>query len=328
MAQPTQVTITGAAGQVGYALAFRAAAGELLGPETPIVLRLLDIEPAMPALHGVAMELADGAFPLLTDVVVTSDVDQAFDGTSWALLVGATPRQQGMERGDLLAANATNFGPQGRAIAARAAADVRVLVVGNPCNTNCLIARAHAPEVPDERWFALTRLDENRAKAALATKAGAPVSAVTNMAIWGNHSATQYPDAAHALIDGRPVPEVITDEAWLQGEFITEVQSRGAAIIAARKLSSAGSAAHAIIESVRSIHLGTPAHDWTSLGVVSQGEYNVPEGLVFSYPVRSDGETCTVVSGIDHAETATRLLDATTIELLQERSAVQHLLPR
>lgn len=325
--RPVTVTVTGAAGQVGYALLFRIASGELLGPDTPVALRLLDIEPAVPALNGVAMELADGAFPLLADVFVTADVDRAFDGTSWALLVGATPRRQGMERGDLLAANATNFGPQGQAIAASAAADVRVLVVGNPCNTNCLIARAHAREIPDERWFALTRLDENRAKAALATRAGVAVSTVTNMAIWGNHSATQFPDAIHARIDGHPAPDVISDREWLRGGFIADVQNRGAAIIAARGLSSAGSAAHAIIDSVRSIRLGTPDRDWTSLALISHGEYDVPEGLVFSYPVRSNAGRCRVVTGIEHDAEGRQFLRTTTDELLREREMVQSLLP-
>jgi malate dehydrogenase len=317
-AQAVTVTVTGAAGQVGYALLFRIAAGELLGPDTPVALRLLDIEPAMPALNGVAMELADGAFPLLTDVFVTADADQAFAGTSWALLVGATPRRQGMERGDLLAANAVNFGPQCRAIAA--AADVRVLVVGNPCNTNCLIARAHAPEIPDERWFAMTRLDENRAKAALAARAGVPVSTVTNMAIWGNHSATQFP-AMHARIDGRPVPEVIPDRAWLRDPFIADVQNRGAAIIAARGLSSAGSAAHAIVDSVRSIGSGTPAADWTWLAVISHGQYDVPGSGAKRWselPRRA---------GIGHDEDGRQLLRSTTDELLREREMVRNLLP-
>jgi malate dehydrogenase len=232
-----------------------------------------------------------------------------------------------MERRDLLAANATNFGPQGRAIAANAAADVRVLVVGNPCNTNCLIARAHAPEIPDERWFALTRLDENRAKAALAARAGVPVSTVTNMVIWGNHSATQFPDAMHARIGGRLVPEMITDREWLRSGFIADVQNRGAAIIAARGLSSAGSAAHAIIDSVRSIQLGTPDQDWTSLALISHGEYDVPDGLVFSYPVRSDGAHCAVVTGIDHDEYGQRLLRTTSDELMREREMIRNLLP-
>jgi malate dehydrogenase len=321
------VTVTGAAGQVGYALVFRIASGQLLGPETPVVLRMLDIEPALPALEGVAMELDDCAFPLLADTVVTADAEVAFDGVSWALLVGAMPRKEGMERGDLLAANGGIFGPQGRAIAARAASDVRVLVVGNPCNTNCLIARANAPDVPAERWFAMTRLDENRARAQLAKRAGVPVSQVTNMAIWGNHSATQYPDAMNARIGGRPAPEVIGDDEWLRGEFITTVQKRGAAIIAARKLSSAGSAAAAVIDSVRAIDGGTAPGDWTSLAVVSRGEYGVPAGLQFGYPVATDGTAWHVVDGIRHDERARQLIKATTDELLQEQSLVKELIP-
>jgi malate dehydrogenase len=324
---PVHVTVTGAAGQVGYALVFRIASGQLLGPDTPIVLRLLDIEPALPALNGVAMELDDCAFPLLSDIVVTADAEVAFDGTSWALLVGAMPRKEGMERGDLLAANGGIFGPQGRAIAGRAAADVRILVVGNPCNTNCLIARANAPDVPAERWFAMTRLDENRARAQLAKRAGVPVAQVTNMAIWGNHSATQYPDAVNARIGGRPAPEVIGDEAWLRGEFIATVQKRGAAIIAARKLSSAGSAAAAVVDSVNAIAAGTAPGDWTSLAVVSRGEYDVPEGLQFGFPVASDGAGWHVVEGIQHDARARELLRATTDELLGEQSLVRQLIP-
>jgi malate dehydrogenase len=323
---PVHVTVTGAAGQVGYALVFRIASGQLLGPDIPVVLRMLDIEPALPALEGVAMELDDCAFPLLSGMVVTAGAEEAFDGASWGLLVGALPRKEGMERGDLLAANGGIFGPQGRAIAARAASDVRVLVVGNPCNTNCLIARANAPDVPAERWFAMTRLDENRAKAQLAKRAGAPVSQVTNMAIWGNHSATQYPDAHNARIGGRPAPEVIGDAAWLRGEFISTVQKRGAAIIAARKLSSAGSAAAAIIDSVNAIAGGTAPRDWTSLAVVSRGWYGVPEGLQFSYPVVSDGTSWSVVEGIEHDADAKDRLRVTTEELLQEQALVRELI--
>ncbi|WP_026925304.1 malate dehydrogenase [Glycomyces arizonensis] len=323
---PVHVTVTGAAGQVAYATLFRIAAGEMLGPDTPVVLRLLEVEPAMDALEGVAMELQDGAFPLLADVVTTSSAETAFEGTSWALLLGASPRTAGMERGDLLTANAGLFAPQGRAIAAGAAADVRVLVVGNPCNTNCLIAASHAPDVPRDRWFAMTRLDENRAKAQLAHRAGVSVAQVTNTAIWGNHSATQYPDAAHALIGGRPAPEVIADDAWLDGEFVSVVQQRGAAIVAARGKSSAGSAASGVIDSVRSIAEGTPEGDWTSLGVISGGEYGVPEGLVFSYPVESDGRGWKVAEGLKHDAAAQRRLDATIEELVKEREGVADLL--
>ena len=255
---PIQVTVTGAAGQIGYSLLFRIASGQLLGPDQPVVLRLLEIEPAMKALEGVVMEIDDCAFPLVSDVISTTDLDAAFDGTSWALLVGSIPRQAGMERGDLLTVNGGIFGPQGRAIAAHAADDIRVLVVGNPCNTNCLIARSNAPEVPADRWFAMTRLDENRAKGQLAVKAGVTVASVSNMAIWGNHSATQFPDYANALIDGKPATEVVDDMAWLQGDFLTTVQKRGAAVIDARGLSSAASAANAAIDSVVSIRTATP----------------------------------------------------------------------
>ena len=323
---PVRVAVTGSAGQVGYALLFRIASGQLLGPTTPVALRLLDIEAALPALEGTAMELEDCAFPLLASVEITADPVHAFQGVSWALMVGAMPRREGMERGDLLAQNGRLFAPQGRAIAAAAASDVRVLVVGNPCNTNCLIARASAPEVPAERWFAMTRLDENRARAQLAGKAGAPVGSVTNLAIWGNHSSTQYPDAIHARIGGRPVPEVIADHDWLRDAFVATVQQRGAAIIAARKLSSAGSAASAIIDTVGSIRGGTLAGDWTSVGVVSRGEYGVPDGLQFSLPVIFNGGAWTVVDGIDHDAEARRRLDLTIQELVEERSLVGELL--
>jgi malate dehydrogenase len=250
---PVHVTVTGAAGQIGYCLLFRIASGQMFGPDQPVVLRLLEIEPAMGALHGVVMELDDCAFPLLAGVEPTSDAKTAFDGTSWALLVGSIPRKAGMERNDLLTVNGGIFGPQGEAIAAHAASDVRVLVVGNPCNTNCLIARAHAPEIPDDRFFAMTRLDQNRAQSLLARKAGVAVTSVTGVAIWGNHSATQFPDFENARIDASPVADAIDDVAWLQGEFITTVQQRGAQIIEARGASSAASAANAVIDSVRSI---------------------------------------------------------------------------
>jgi malate dehydrogenase len=326
---PIHVTVTGAAGQIGYALLFRIASGALFGPDQPVVLRLLEIEPGMQALDGVVMELDDCAFPLVSDIVTTTDLDTAFDGTSWALLVGSIPRKAGMERGDLLTVNGGIFGPQGRAIAANAASDVRVLVVGNPCNTNCLIARANAPEVPADRWFAMTRLDENRAKRQLAQKAGVPVASVSNLAIWGNHSATQFPDAANARIDGKPAAEVIDDTAWLQGDFLTTVQKRGAAVIEARGLSSAASAANAAIDSVAAIHHGTAGDDWTSLAVVSNGEYGVPQGLQFGFPVRTTGHEggWTVVEGLSHDEFATERIRVTTEELLAERADVEALLP-
>ena len=325
--KPVHVTVTGAAGQIGYALVYRIASGQLLGPDQPVVLRMLEIEPAMKSLNGVAMELDDCAFPLLHDMVLTSDLNEAFDGTSWAMLVGSIPRKAGMERGDLLSVNGGIFGPQGKAIAARAAKDVRILVVGNPCNTNCLIARLNAPEVPSDRWFAMTRLDENRAKTQLAKKAGVQVAQVSNLAIWGNHSATQYPDAANAKIGGKPALEVITDHAWAKGEFITTVQKRGAAVIDARGASSAASAANAAIDSIRSIHEPTAKGDWHSLAVVSKGEYGVPEGLQFGFPVHSDGNSWKVVEGLQHDAEAKERIKVTTDELIAERDLVKALVP-
>jgi malate dehydrogenase len=324
---PVHVTVTGAAGQIGYALVHRVAHGDLLGPDQPIVLRLLEIEPALPALEGVVMELDDGAHHLLERIEATADLKTAFDGASWCLLVGSVPRKAGMERRELLTVNGGIFKPQGRAINDHAAGDVRVLVVGNPCNTNCLIARANAPDVPIDRWFAMTRLDENRAKAQLARKAGIAVRDVTNMAIWGNHSTTQFPDFVHARIGGTPVPEVITDHDWLRGPFIETVQKRGAAVIEARGASSAASAAHAALDTVRSIVTPTPAGDWHSVAVASRGEYGIPEGLQFGYPVRSDGAAWSVVDGIEHDEWAQEKISATTDELLAERNEVKDLLP-
>jgi malate dehydrogenase len=323
---PVHVTVTGAAGQIGYSLLFRIGSGELLGADQPVVLRLLEIEPAMGALEGVAMELDDCAFELLVGIETTSELKTAFDGTSWALLVGSVPRKAGMERNDLLAVNGGIFGPQGEAIGAHAAADVRVLVVGNPCNTNCLIARSHAPDVPDERWFAMTRLDQNRAETALAKKAGVPVSSVTNLAIWGNHSSTQFPDFENACIDGAPVAEVIADQAWLEGEFISGVQQRGARIIEARGASSAASAANAVVDSVGSLHEPTPTGDCASVAVVSHGEYSTPEGLVFGFPVVSDGRNWKVKEGLGHSKFASERVRITTEELLSEREAVGDLL--
>ncbi len=324
---PVQVTVTGAAGQIGYALVFRIASGQLLGPDQPIVLRMLEIEPAMKSLEGVAMELDDCAFPLLHSMVLSSNTEEAFDGASWALLVGSVPRKAGMERGDLLSINGGIFAPQGKAIAARAARDVRILVVGNPCNTNCLIARSNAPDIPAERWFAMTRLDENRAKTQLARKAGVPVRVVTNMGIWGNHSATQYPDARNARIAGLPPAEVIKDGGWLKKEFITIVQKRGAAVIEARGSSSAASAANAVIDSVNSIRTATAWGDWHSLAVISHGEYGIPEGLQFGFPVQSDGTACQVVEGIEHEDDAKERIRVTTDELVQERELVKTLIP-
>jgi malate dehydrogenase len=326
-AKPVHVTVTGAAGQIGYALVFRIASGQLLGPDQPVVLRMLEIEPALKSLEGVAMELDDCAFPLLAGMELTSNTEKAFDGASWALLVGSVPRKAGMERGDLLAVNGGIFGPQGKAIAAKAAKDVRILVVGNPCNTNCYIARMNAPDIPAERWFAMTRLDENRAKTQLAKKAGVPVSVVSNMAIWGNHSATQYPDARNARIAGMGVYDVISDHGWLKNEFITTVQKRGAAVIEARGASSAASAANAVIDSVNSIRNPTPWGDWHSLAVVSNGEYGVPEGLQFGFPVKSDGTSWEVVTGLEHDDDAKQRIKVTTDELIQERDLVKELVP-
>ncbi|HET7467652.1 MAG TPA: malate dehydrogenase [Candidatus Dormibacteraeota bacterium] len=325
--KPVHVAVTGAAGQIGYAIVFRIASGQLLGPDQPIVLRMLEIEPAMKALEGVGMELDDCAFPLLHGMVLTHKAEEAFDGVSWALLVGSVPRKAGMERGDLLSINGGIFGPQGKALAARAAKDVRVLVVGNPCNTNCLIARLNAPDIPADRWFAMTRLDENRAKSQLAAKAGVPVSQVTNMAIWGNHSATQYPDARNARIGGKPAYDVIADHEWLRRDFITTVQKRGAAVIEMRGLSSAGSAANAAIDSINSIRTPTASGDWTSLAVVSHGEYGTPEDLQVGFPVRVTGSGWEVVEGIKHDADAQERIKKSVDELLQERELVKGLVP-
>ncbi len=326
MTTPVHVTVTGAAGQIGYSLLFRIASGQLLGPDTPVVLRLLEIEPAMKALQGVVMELDDCAFPLLADIEATSDLDHAFTNTSWALLVGSIPRKAGMERGDLLNVNGGIFKPQGRAIAANAASDVRILVVGNPCNTNCLIARSNAPDVPADRWFAMTRLDQNRAETQLAKKAGVPVSDVKNLAIWGNHSATQFPDFANATLGGVSTPQVISDHDWLRGDFITTVQKRGAAIIEARGASSAASAANAAIDTVVSLTTPTPDGDCVSVGVTSTGQYGVPEGLTFGFPVVADGRgNWSVKEDFVVDDFAAERIKVTTDELVGEREDVRAL---
>lgn len=324
---PIQVTVTGAAGQIGYALVFRIASGQMFGADQPLVLRMLEIEPAMKSLEGVAMELDDGAFPMLAGMVLTSKAEEAFEGANWALLVGSVPRKQGMERSDLLTVNGGIFGPQGKAIAKTAASDIRILVVGNPCNTNCYIARMNAPEISDDRWFAMTRLDENRAKTQLAKRAKAPIAAVSNLAIWGNHSTTQYPDARNARIAGMPVFDVIDDHGWLKGKFVEIVQKRGAAVIEARGQSSAASAANAVIDSVQSIRTPTAWGDWHSLAVVSHGEYSVPEGLQFGFPVKSDGERWEVIPDLQHDDDAWKRIRETTQELLQERDMVKDLVP-
>jgi malate dehydrogenase len=322
-----RVAVTGAAGNVSYALLFRLASGQVLGPDQPIELRLQEIEAVVPALEGVVMELDDCAFPLVRSIDVTAEYKTAFDGASLALLVGSVPRKDGMERKDLLSVNGTTFKAQGEALQAAAADDIRVLVVGNPCNTNCLVARENAPDIPVDRWFAMTRLDQNRAKGQLAQKAGVPVSDVTNVAIWGNHSSTQFPDFQNAKISDRSAAEVINDTEWLRGEFIETIQQRGAAIIKARGASSAASAANAAVDSARSIYNGTPQGDNDALAVVSRGEYGIPEGLQFGFPVRSSGKAWEVVEGFEHDDFAKEKIRITTEELVSEREAVRALLP-
>src|SRR5512136_905747 len=311
---PIRVAVTGAAGQIGYALVFRIASGAMFGTDQPVHLHLIEIEPALSALAGVVMELDDCAFPLLRGVVPTSNLDEGFRSVNWALLVGSVPRKAGMERKDLLGINGKIFVGQGRAIQDNAASDVRVLVVGNPCNTNCLIAMNNAPQIPRERFFAMTRLDENRAKSQLARKAGVEVSAVTNVTIWGNHSSTQYPDFYNAKINGRPATQAITDEAWLKGEFITSVQQRGAVIIKARGASSAASAANAVVDSVHSIVEPTAAGDWHSVCICSDGSYGVEAGLISSFPLRNDGQKLEIVKGLPINDFSRARIDATVNE--------------
>jgi malate dehydrogenase len=322
---PVTVTVTGAAGQIGYALLFRVASGQLLGADVPVALRLLEIEPALKAAAGTAMELDDSAFPLLTGIEVTADVKAAFDGVNVALLVGARPRTAGMERGDLLEANGGIFKPQGEAINAGAAADVRVLVVGNPANTNALIAASHAPDVPADRFTAMTRLDHNRALSQLSKKTGAPVSSITRLTIWGNHSATQYPDIFHAEVDGKNAAEVVNDQQWLETEFIPTVAKRGAAIIEARGSSSAASAANAAIDHVHDWVNGTAPGDWTSAAIASDGSYGVPEGLISSFPVISTEGAWKVVPDLEINDFSRSRIDASVRELQEERDAVQAL---
>ncbi len=323
---PIRVAVTGAAGQIGYALLFRVASGAMFGPNQPVILHLVEIEPALPALAGVVMELEDCAFPLLKGTVPTANLDEGFRGVNWALLVGSIPRKAGMERKDLLGINGKIFIGQGQAIQRNAAPDVRVLVVGNPCNTNCLIAMSNAPKVPRDRFFAMTRLDENRAKSQLARKAGADVTEVSNVTIWGNHSATQYPDFYNARIKGRPAPEVIKDEPWLKGEFISSVQQRGAAIIKARGASSAASAANAIVHTVKSLAEPTPASDWHSVCLCSDGSYGVESGLISSFPFRTEGGKARIVEGVPVNEFSRAKIDASVNELKEERALVSELL--
>ena len=323
---PIRVAVTGAAGQIGYSLLFRIASGAVFGPDQPVILHLIEIEPALPALQGVCMELDDCAFPLLQGIQPTSDLNQGFKGVNWALLVGSVPRKAGMERKDLLGINGKIFTSQGKAIQENAASDIRTLVVGNPCNTNCLIAMHSAPNVPRDRWFAMTMLDQNRAVSQLATKAGVPVSAVTSVGIWGNHSATQYPDFYHAKINGKSAVEVINDEAWLQGEFISTVQKRGAAVIAARGASSAASAANAVLDTVKGIIRPTAAGSCFSAAICSDGSYGVEAGLISGFPLVSDGSNVSIVQGQTHNEFAQKQIDATVDELKTERDTVKDLL--
>jgi malate dehydrogenase len=322
---PVNVTVTGAAGQIGYALLFRIASGQLLGPDTPVKLRLLEIPQAVKAAEGTAMELDDGAFPLLSGIDIFDDAKQAFEGTNVALLVGARPRAKGMERGDLLEANGGIFKPQGEALNAGAAEDIKILVVGNPANTNALIAQAHAPDVPADRFTAMTRLDHNRALAQLSKKLGVPVTEIKKLAIWGNHSATQYPDIFHAEVGGKNAAEAVNDQTWLADTFIPTVAKRGAAIIEARGLSSAASAAAAAIDHVNTWVHGTPEGDWTSAAVVSDGSYGVPEGLISSFPVTAKNGKYEIVQGLEINDFSRARIDASTAELAEERDAVQAL---
>jgi malate dehydrogenase len=319
------VAVTGAAGQIGYAILFRIASGQLLGPDTPVQLSLLEIPDAVKAAEGTAMELDDCAFPLLAGIDISDDPNQAFDGVNVALLVGARPRSKGMERSDLLEANGGIFKPQGEALNQHAASDIKVLVVGNPANTNCLIAKSNAPDIPGERFTAMTRLDHNRAIAQLARKTGAPVRDITNMTIWGNHSATQYPDIFHAKVKGQNAAELVRDEEWLENDFIPTVQKRGAAIIEARGASSAASAANAAVDHVHDWVLGTPSDDWVSMAIPSDGSYGVAEGVISSFPVTCSGGSYEVVTGLDLNDFSKSRIEATVKELEEEREAVRQL---
>lgn len=328
MSAPIRVAVTGAAGQIGYALLFRLASGEVFGPNQPVILHLIELPHAMSALDGVVMEIEDCAFPTLAGIV-TADSDHLEDGfrdCDWVLCVGSVPRKKGMERGDLVKINGPIFTSTGKAINAAASKDVKVLVVGNPCNTNCLITMANAPDVPRENFFAMTKLDQNRAMSQLATKSGQPVAAVKNMNIWGNHSATQFPAFAQATINGTSASGVIGDDAWLKGDFISTVQKRGAAIIEARGASSAASAANAALDTVKNVITPTPAGESFSAAICSDGSYGIDEGLIFGYPLTSDGKTVSIVEGIDHDDFAKEKIAATLQELRDEREAVKDLL--
>ncbi len=326
MKAPLRVAVTGAAGQIGYSLLFRIASGSMFGPDQPVILHLIEIEPGLKSLNGVVMELDDCAFPLLKGIIPTANLDEGFRGVNWALLVGSVPRKAGMERKDLLSINGKIFTGQGQAIARNAAPDIRTLVVGNPCNTNCLIAMNSAPEVPRDRWFAMTMLDQNRAATQLAKKAGVEVTAVTNLAIWGNHSSTMYPDYPNAKISGRPAPEVITDEPWFKDTFIPTVQKRGAAIIEARGLSSAASAANAVVDTVRALTHPTSSTGWFSVAVCSDGSYGIESGLIYSYPIQSDGTKWQIVSDVPLGDFSRSKIVATENELKEEKALVSELL--
>lgn len=327
MANMVRVAVTGAAGQVAYAMLGRLASGEIFGSQTKVILQLLEITPAMPTLEGVAMELDDCSFPTLQEIVVTDDPNRAFKDINWALLVGSFPRKQGMERKDLLDINGKIFVGQGKALAANAAKDVRILVVGNPCNTNCLVAYNNGKDIPQDRWTAMTRLDHNRARNALAKKAGVQNEEVTKVTIWGNHSNTQYPDFTNALIKGKPATDVITDRNWLENTFVPQCQNRGAAVIKARGSSSALSAANGALDHVKSMLTPTPANDWVSAAVVSKGEYGVPAGLVFSYPCQSDGKgNLKVIEGVKLDAYGQEKFKKTQQELQEEKAAVAGLL--
>jgi malate dehydrogenase len=328
MKSPIKIAVTGAAGQIGYSLVFRIASGSMFGPDQPVALHLIEIPNALGALEGVVMELRDCAFPLLHSIVATADLNEGFRDINWALLVGSVPRKAGMERGDLLGINGKIFIGQGQAIEKNAAPDARVLVIGNPCNTNCLIAMNNAKKIPRDRWFAMTRLDENRAKAQLAQKAGVEVARVTNMTIWGNHSATQYPDFYNAKIDNCAANEVITDEKWLKEEFIATVQQRGAAIIKARGLSSAASAANAVVDTVRSLTNDTAGDDWNSVAVCSDGSYGVEKDLISSFPIRTRGGKWEIVQGVPINDFSREKIDKSVAELKEEKSLVSELLPK
>ncbi len=329
-ATPIRVAITGAAGAIGYSLPFRIASGEMFGPDQPVILQLIDIEAALPALQGVVMELEDCAFPLLQGLLATANADEGFQGAHWALLVGSVSRKPGMERKDLLGINGKIFIGQGQAIQRSASKDIRILVVGNPCNTNCLIAMNNAPEVPTDRWHAMTRLDENRAKAQLAKKAGVDVRALSRVAIWGNHSATQFPDFYNARINGRPVTEAIGDDKWLKNDFVTTVAQRGTSVLKARGAGSAASAANAVIDSVKSIVHPTTAGDWHSVCVCSDGSYRIEKGLICSFPVHSNGGRVEIVPGLPINEFSRAKIDASVAELKEERALASELgsLPR